>query len=172
MDWQEKEERAGSFSLKGVLGELLGRFPGFPGEINVREITPLEKKQAGLKIPAWVAEMVMGSGAGRVAENQPISSFPGVERDLALVLPETVTYAEVEKAVRAVAPPELESLAVFDRFRDPAGVKVPKGSLSLGCRLKFRSTELTLTEDKVSGWEKKILESLASRCQARLRGVL
>ena len=172
VDWQEKEEKAGPFSLKGVMGELLGRFPGFPGEIKVREITPLEKKQAGLKIPAWVAEMVMGPGAGRVAENQPISSFPGVERDLALVLPETVTYAEVEKAVRAVAPPELESLSVFDRFRDPAGAKVPKGSLSLGCRLKFRSTELTLTEDKVSGWEKKILESLSSRCQARLRGVL
>ncbi|MEY5063106.1 MAG: hypothetical protein RLZZ112_1070, partial [Verrucomicrobiota bacterium] len=160
VDWQEKEDRAGPFSLKGVLEELLGRFPGFSGEIKVREISPEEKKQAGLKLPAWVAEIVLGSGTGKLAENRPISSFPGVERDLALVLPETVAYAEVEKAIRAVAPPELESLAVFDRFRDPSGVKVPKGSVSLGCRLKFRSTKLTLTEEKVSGWEKKILESL------------
>jgi len=172
VDWQEKDEKAGPFSLKGILEGLCGRFPGFSGEIKVREITPAEKKQAGLKLPVWVAEIVLGSGAGKVVETRAISSFPGVERDLALVLPETVVYAEVEKAIRAVAPPELESLAVFDRFRDPSWVKVPKGSVSLGCRLKFRSTELTLTEEKVSGWEKKILESLSARCQAKLRGVL
>ena len=172
VDWQEKEEKTGFFSLKGVLEELQGRFPGFPGDIKIREITPAEKKQAGLKLVAWVTEIVLGSEKGKVAENCPISSFPGVERDLALVLPENATYAEVEKAIRAVAPAELESLSVFDRFRDPSGVKVPRGFLSLGCRLKFRSTELTLTEEVVSGWEKKILQSLSSRCQAKLRGVL
>jgi phenylalanyl-tRNA synthetase beta subunit len=64
------------------------------------------------------------------------------------------------------------NLLVFDRFRDTAGVKVAKGFLSLGCRLQFRSTARTLTEQEVSGWEKKILESLATRCQAKLRGVL
>ena len=107
-----------------------------------------------------------------MAESRDISSFPGVERDLALVVPETVPYGEVEKAIRTAAPPELESLSVFDRFRDPAGAKVAKGFLSLGCRLKFRSPTLTLTEEMVSGWEKKILESLSTRCQAKLRGVL
>jgi len=83
-----------------------------------------------------------------------------------------VAYAEVKLALGAVHPEELESLQVFDRFRDPSGAKVPKGSLSLGCRLKFRSPALTLTEEMVSGWEKKILESLSTRCQAKLRGVL
>jgi phenylalanyl-tRNA synthetase beta chain len=88
------------------------------------------------------------------------------------VVPDAVPYAEVEKAIRAVAPPELESLKVFDRFRDASGVKVAKGFLSLGCRLQFRSNARTLTEQEVSGWEKKILESLSTRCQAKLRGVL
>jgi phenylalanyl-tRNA synthetase beta chain len=78
----------------------------------------------------------------------------------------------VEKAIRAVAPPEMECLQVFDRFRDPSGAKVAKGFLSLGCRLKFRSSTLTLTEEMVNGWEKKILESLSTRCQAKRRGVL
>ena len=172
VDWQEKEEKAGPFSLKGIQEELQNRFPGFPGLAKARETTAAEKKQASLKIPAWVVEVSLGDGVEKIAENREISSFPGVERDLALVLPETVPYAEVEKAIRAAAPPELESLQVFDRFRDPSGAKVPKGSLSLGCRLKFRSPALTLTEEMVSGWEKKILESLSTRCQARLRGVL
>jgi len=91
---------------------------------------------------------------------------------LALILPQEVPFADVEKAIRSAAPAEMEGLSVFDRFRDASGVKVPKGFLSLGCRLQFRSTARTLTEQEVSGWEKKILESLATRCQARLRGVL
>ena len=172
VDWQEPEPKAGFFSLKGILEELRGRFPGLPAETRVREATGPEKKQAGLKVAVWVAETVLGSGQGKVAENREMSSFPGVERDLALVVPETVPYGEVEKAIRTAAPPELESLSVFDRFRDPAGAKVAKGFLSLGCRLKFRSPTLTLTEEMVSGWEKKILESLSTRCQAKLRGVL
>jgi len=172
VDWQEKEDQAGWFSLKGVVEELRARFPGISTEPKLREVGAAEKKQAGLKIPVWVGEIPLGSASGKLAENHEISSFPGVERDLALVLPETVPYAEVEKAIRAVAPAELESLGVFDRFRDPSGTKVPKGSISLGCRLKFRSATLTLTEEMVSGWEKKILESLSTRCQAKLRGVL
>ena len=172
VDWQEAETKAGPFSLKGILEELRNRFPGLPGDSQVREATASERKQAGLKVAVWVAEIGLGQGTSKVAENREVSSFPGVERDLALVLPETVAYVEVEKAIRAVAPPELESLTVFDRFRDSSGGKVPKGFLSLGCRLKFRSATLTLTEEMVGGWEKKILESLSTRCQARLRGVL
>lgn len=172
VDWQEKEEKAGPFSLKGILEEMRVRFPGLLLEGKIREATPLEKKGAGLKISAFVVEIPMGAGTGKTAEYREISTFPGVERDLALVLPETVPYAEVEEAIRVAAPPELESLVAFDRFRDPSGVKVAKGFLSLGCRLKFRSTALTLTEEVVSGWEKKILESLSSRCHAKLRGVL
>jgi len=172
VDWQEKEEKVGPFSLKGIQQEMQARFPGFPAPAKAREATASEKKQASLKISSWLVELSLGEGAEKIAENREISSFPGVERDLALVLPETVPYADVEKAIRAAAPPELESLQVFDRFRDPSGAKVPKGSLSLGCRLKFRSPALTLTEEMVSGWEKKILESLSTRCQAKLRGVL
>ena len=172
VDWQEKEEKVGQPTLQGVLEELRRRSPGLPAGAAVREASPAEKKQAGLKIPVWVAEIPLGSPTGKIAETREISSFPGVERDLALVLPDTVPYGEVEKAIRAVAPPELEDLRVFDRFRDPSGVKVPQGSLSLGCRLQFRSNARTLTEQEVSAWEKKILESLSTRCQAKLRGVL
>ena len=134
---------------------------------------PAEKKQNNLKARLWVAEFNLQQMAEtKSALYQEVSSFPGVERDLSLVLPEVVSFSEVEKVIRSVAPTEMVSLLVFDRFRDPSGIKVAKGFLSLGCRLQFRSTARTLTEQEVSGWEKKILESLTTRCQAKLRGVL
>ena len=172
VNWDDKETMVDLFSLKGVWDGLRERFAGIGEPLELREVTTAEKKAMGIKLAVFVAEGVLGNGRTPSAPYREVSSFPGVERDLALVLPETVTYAEVEKAIRASAPPEMEGLAVFDRFRDPSGTKVPKGFLSLGCRLQFRSGARTLTEQEVSGWEKKILESLSTRCQAKLRGVL
>jgi len=148
------------------------RFAGLSEPILMREVSAAEKKAAGMKVTVYVVEGVLTQGKSRIVAYREVSSFPGVERDLALVMPETVSYSEVEKAIRSSAPVEMEGLTVFDRFRDSSGVKVPKGFLSLGCRLQFRSGARTLTEQEVSGWEKKILESLSARCQAKLRGVL
>ena len=172
VNWDDRETMTDLFSLKGIWDGLRERFSGIGEPLSLREVTPAEKKAAGIKVTVYVAEGNIGQGRTGTTAYREVSSFPGVERDLALVLPETVTYAEVEKAIRASAPAELEALVVFDRFRDPSGVKVPKGFLSLGCRLQFRSGARTLTEQEVGGWEKKILESLSTRCQARLRGVL
>jgi phenylalanyl-tRNA synthetase beta chain len=170
--WEEGESKADLFSLKGLWQELRERFDGL-AEVGVpRETDSVEKKSAGLKAATWVLECALGTKERRPSEYREVSSFPGVQRDLALILPQEVPFADVEKAIRSAAPAEMEGLSVFDRFRDASGVKVPKGFLSLGCRLQFRSTARTLTEQEVSGWEKKILESLATRCQARLRGVL
>jgi phenylalanyl-tRNA synthetase beta chain len=170
--WEEGESKADLFSLKGLWRELQERFDGFTEAGVLRETEPEEKKSAGLKAATWVLECVLETKERCPSEYREVSSFPGVQRDLSLILPQEVPFADVEKAIRSAAPAEMEGLTVFDRFRDASGIKVPKGFLSLGCRLQFRSTARTLTEQEVSGWEKKILESLATRCQARLRGVL
>ena len=173
VSWQGGEVKSDLFSLKGIGQELAVRF-GWKGEpITLREVTPAEKKQNNLKPRLWVAEFSLPKKAEKKAAlYQEVSSFPGVERDFSLVLPEAVAFSEVEKVIRSAAPTEMVNLLVFDRFRDPSGAKVAKGFLSLGCRLQFRSTARTLTEQEVGGWEKKILESLATRCEAKLRGVL
>jgi phenylalanyl-tRNA synthetase beta chain len=172
VNWDDSEMAADFFSLKGIWQELRGRFAGLGEPIFLREVSAAEKKAAGIKATVYVVEGVLARDKTKTASYQEVSSFPGVERDLALVMPETISYGDVEKAIRLSAPAEMEGLTVFDRFRDLSGAKVPKGFLSLGCRLQFRSHARTLTEQEVSGWEKKILESLSTRCQARLRGVL
>jgi len=172
VNWDDAELATDFFTLKGVWQELRERFAGLDEPRSLREVSAVEKKTVGIKATVHVAEGVLKLGQLQSAAYREVSIFPGVQRDLALVLPETVSYAEVEKAIRSSAPAEMEGLMVFDRFRDPSGAKVPKGFLSLGCRLQFRSHERTLTEQEVSAWEKKILESLSTRCQARLRGVL
>jgi phenylalanyl-tRNA synthetase beta chain len=172
VDWQEGEVHSDRFSLQGIWQELMKRFPEWGSALTLREMSPGEKKSAGVKGTIWLAEGKVTLGKAQVTSYEALSIFPGVQRDLALVLPEKVSFAEVEKAIRAVAPAEMESLSVFDRFQDATGKKVPLGFLSLGCRLHFRSSARTLTEEEVGGWEKTILQSLTTRCEAKLRAVL
>ncbi len=170
--WQEGESGVDLFSLQGVWEELQKRFSGVGRPLVLRAMSSEEKKAVGLKSSVWVGEGAMMKSDPKTAVFQAVSSYPGVQRDLALVMPDRVSFAEVEKAIREVAPTEMEGCLVFDRFRDPQGIKVPVGFLSLGCRLQFRSTARTLSDEEVSGWEKQILHSLSSRCEAKLRSVL
>ena len=170
--WQEGESGVDLFSLQGVWEELQKRFSGVGRPLVLRAMSSEEKKAVGMKSSVWVAEGAMMKSDPKTAVFQAVSSYPGVQRDLALVMPDRVSFAEVEKAIREVAPTEMEGCQVFDRFRDPQGIKVPVGFLSLGCRLQFRSTARTLSDEEVSGWEKQILQSLSSRCEAKLRSVL
>jgi phenylalanyl-tRNA synthetase beta subunit len=172
VNWEEAEISTDFFSLRGVWQELRVRFAGLSEPRLMREVSAVEKKAVGMKATVYVVEGVLTQEKSKIAAYREFSSFPGVQRDLALVMPEAVPYSEVEKAIRSSAPAEMEGLMVFDRFRDSSGVKVPKGFLSLGCRLHFRSSARTLTEQEVSDWEKKILESLSARFQSKLRGVL
>ena len=170
--WQEGEVDSDRFSLQGLWQELGKRFSGLGQPLTLREMSPTEKKSVGVKSTVWMAEGKVSVAKARLTPFTSVSSYPGIQRDMALVLPEKVSFADVEKAIRSAAPTEMESLVVFDRFVDASGKKVPKGFLSLGCRLQFRSSARTLTEEEVGGWEKAILQSLASRCEAKLRTVL
>lgn len=170
--WQEGEVRADQFSLKGLWQELAQRCPSLGLPLVLREMSATEKKSVGIKIPVWFSEGKVEVRAAAAVAYTPVSSYPGVQRDLALVLPDHVTLAEVEKVIRMVAPVEMESFRVFDRFVDATGQRVASGFLSLGCRLHFRSSARTLTEVEVGSWEKEILQALSSQCEAKLRAVL
>ena len=170
--WQEGESGVDLFSVQGIWEELRKRFSGVNQPLALRPLSNEEKKAVGIKASVWVAEGILLKSEPKPAEFLAVSSYPGVQRDLALVMPDRVSFAEVEKAIHQVAPTEMEGCQVFDRFRDPQGVKVPVGFLSLGCRLQFRSTGRTLSDEEVSGWERQILQSLSSRCEAKLRSVL
>ena len=69
-----------------------------------------------------------------------------VERDLALVVPDRVSAAAVEAAIRAQGGDLLRDVGLFDLYR---GKGVPDAHRSLAYRLRFVSLERTLTDDEV-----------------------
>ncbi len=89
---------------------------------------------------------------------RPISTFPAVERDLALVVADRVAAAEVERTIRAQGGPLLRDVGLFDLYR---GQGVADGHRSLGYRLRFVSLGRTLTDDEVDRAVRRVVEHLA-----------
>ncbi len=76
----------------------------------------------------------------------PLPPFPGVDRDLALLLPKSLPARQVEGAVRDAAGTLLVDLRVFDLYE---GKGIPEGYRSVAFRLRFQSGEGTLTDEDV-----------------------
>ena len=97
---------------------------------------------------------------------QPLPQFPAITRDLAIVVAEAVTWAQVAEAVAAAGAKDLESLEPVSVYR---GKPIPAGRKSVALRLVFRSREGTLTHDEADAMQAAVLESLKSSLAAELR---
>ena len=90
---------------------------------------------------------------------QPLSKFPPVVQDLAVVVDATVPAARVEEAIRHGGGKLLKSLAFFDRYQ---GEPIPAGKVSLAYSLTFQAEDRTLTDEDVAAVHRKIVGRLAA----------
>jgi phenylalanyl-tRNA synthetase beta chain len=98
------------------------------------------------------------AASGSPARASSPSSFPRVERDVALVAPADRPAAELLERIRAAGLPALGEVRIFDVYR---GAQVPEGMRSLAFRLVFQSPDRTLTEAEVDGALEALLSDLA-----------
>jgi phenylalanyl-tRNA synthetase beta chain len=87
----------------------------------------------------------------------PLPAFPASERDLALLVPDGVTVAEIEASITGAGGPDLESVTVFDVYE---GETLGGERRSVAFRLRFRSPERTLKDKEVDRHVRSILQRL------------
>ncbi|WP_329778404.1 phenylalanine--tRNA ligase subunit beta [Allisonella histaminiformans] len=96
---------------------------------------------------------------------QPIPKFPASARDLAILVPEELSDADVEAIITKRGGKHLESLTLFDLYQ---GKQVPEGYKSMAYSLAFRAPDRTLTDSDVDTWIKKIVDDLEKNgCKLR-----
>ena len=102
---------------------------------------------------------------------KPVSKFPVVERDLAVVVGQNVTHNQLMQAVFA-APTQglLRDAVLFDVYQpDQAVTNLSAHEKSLAIRLTLGSEESTLTDERIQVVVDSVLSSLTLELQARLR---
>jgi len=97
----------------------------------------------------------------------PLPQFPAVERDLAVVVDEAVTWADLLRTIEGTQVAELESVEPLEVYR---GKQVPAGKKSVALRLTLRRPDATLTGDAADAMQQPILAALKREVGAVLRG--
>jgi phenylalanyl-tRNA synthetase beta chain len=135
---------------------------GHAGELHPRVC-------AALELPARTSVMELDLDALPATEvpvGPPISAFPPVLLDLALVVADEVPAAEVAEALRTGAGELLESIRLFDVY---TGAPVPAGSRSLAYALTLRAPDRTLTSEEATAVRDAAVAAAAQRTGAELR---
>jgi phenylalanyl-tRNA synthetase beta chain len=94
-----------------------------------------------------------------------IDRFPAITRDIAMIVPEKISHAEILRAIENPKEPLLESVQLFDLFTEEIG----EARKSLAYRLTYRDRSRTLTSEEVTAAHAKIRERLRRELGAELR---
>ncbi len=96
----------------------------------------------------------------------PISNYPPVVEDLAFIVAEEVTAAQVLDAIRKGSGSLLTKVELFDIYR---GQQIPPGHKSLAYNLTYESIEKPLTEKQVVDIRNRIIRRVAESVGGKLR---
>ena len=190
--WENKAEAVDFFDLKGDLERVLSltaarqdlqfvakQFPALhPGQsaaimLDGKEIGfigtvhPSIVQKLGIKGKPVVFELLASAISERpVPAAKEISKFPANNRDIAVVVDETVAAGEVLETCRKAGGEKLVGVNLFDVYQ---GTNLAEGKKSLAISLTIQDTEKTLEEDEINAVMQAVLAALAKRFNAVLR---
>ncbi|MEE8484380.1 MAG: phenylalanine--tRNA ligase subunit beta, partial [Nitrospinota bacterium] len=98
---------------------------------------------------------------------KPLPRFPGIKRDLALIVDESEEVRGLVKTIMETDPLRIRSCRVFDLYR---GKQIPDGKKSVAFRLYFLDEGKTLTDETGDLIMKNILENAKENHGAQIRG--
>ena len=137
---------------------------------QIGEVHPAVRERFDMPKRAVVAELNLETLLKfdkPMGEMKPLARFPAMQRDLALVMNESVAVGPLMTAMRKAAGNLLESIEMFDVYR---GVQVGLGSKSVAFSLTFRAGDRTLTDEEVQKAMDKVMKVCADKYQASIRG--
>jgi phenylalanyl-tRNA synthetase beta chain len=108
--------------------------------------------------------MVALASAAPVAS--PVSKFPSIRRDIAVIVDDKISSQELVRAVASVAPNLISTVRIFDIYKGP-GIEAGRKSVALG--LILQETSRTLTDDDADATMTAAVRRLEEEFAAELR---
>jgi phenylalanyl-tRNA synthetase beta chain len=192
--WKGKGTTADIFYLKGVVARILqltgifnkAAFTSVTAENNLvntmqvainkdviarlGQVTTQELKRFDIKQPVFYADldfelMLKYISANSIKAKELPRQLP-VRRDLAMVVPKSLPFADVENTVKKVKLDKLRSIQLFDIFESE---KLGADKKSLAVSFTFLDEEKTPTDKDIDGMMNKIMNALETNLQAEIR---
>lgn len=192
--WNEKERAFDFYDLKGIMEFICGKYyprsslkieegkyrffhPGISGNINIDGksmgiigmIHPLIVEETEIGQDVYYMELNMDEFINDIKETieyKPISVFPSIDIDLALVVDDKINNKEVIDEIKESGTELLKKVRLFDIYR---GEQIEKNKKSMAYSLSFRDDSRTLKDTEVELIVNRILENLGKKFNARIR---
>ena len=151
--------------LESATVTLGGKLP--LGELG--QLQPALAKKYDLREAVFLAEFSLDLLLGKrnpAKSFKALPQFPSSRRDVAMLVPESVTHEVVLQTVKQAKAANLESVELFDVFR---GQGIPTGQKSLAYAFTYRASDKTLTDADVNAAHEKVWTGLKTQLQAELR---
>jgi len=186
-NWRSQTRRSFDlFDLKGALESVFpnvsfrpGKFPDFAlaveawsGDQRVGFGGQLLANKSSASTSVLVAELnadLLLQKGGSAKKFRELGRYPAITRDIAMIVPEKLTHAEILRGIEEPAEPLLESVQLFDLFTTKEGADPTGSGKSLAYRLTYRAKNRTLTNEEVTAAHAKIRERLKRELEVTLR---
>ncbi|MGH8528733.1 MAG: phenylalanine--tRNA ligase subunit beta [Nevskiales bacterium] len=135
-----------------------GREVGWLGRLHPRLLAAFDLKSAPVLFDLALSEV----RAAAVPAYRPLSEFPGVRRDLAVIVAECLPTGEIIECLQSAKEPLLSAIHIFDIYR---GQGLPSACKSVALALNFQDKSRTLQDAEVDA----ALARLRLRLQQELK---
>jgi phenylalanyl-tRNA synthetase beta chain len=146
---------------------VAGRTVGFVGELH-----PKWRQSHDLALAPLLFELELNAVLQRqVPAFEVVGKLQPVERDIAVIVSETVTHAALMSVIQGTATHGLlKSAALFDVYRpQQSTATIQSGEKSLAVRLVLSSETTTLTEEVIESVVQSVIAALQQQLHGRLR---
>ena len=167
--WRAAEPAAYAFAQPGRVAEVLsgGTVLGWVGELHPRSLANYEVEAPVCAFELDLEQLLKLASSRIVYKDVP--TLPSVAMDLALTVDEEVTCERLEQVITSAAGKNLESVRLFDVYRDP--VRVGVGKKSMAFSLTYRAEGRTMTSEEAEAVHKRVVEKTCRATGAVVRGM-
>lgn len=140
---------------------------GYVGALGPEVLAKLDLKKQKPEIIIIEIDLDLLLGCVRHSTHfSPLAKYPAVERDISIVLDETITSSSIREIIVSFPTPLIEEVSVFDYFK---GGNIPMGRKSLAFNIIYRAQDRTLTEEEVEALHAQVLQKVIERTGGELR---
>ncbi len=128
------------------------------------------QKQFGLDAPVFYAELNWTALMKVIKKNEvlytEVPKFPAVSRDLALLVDNSVEFAQIEQIARQTEKKLLKKVELFDVYE---GDKLPAGKKSYAVNFILQDEEKTMGDKQIEAIMNKLIANIKKQLGAELR---
>ncbi len=189
--WSQQARQVDFFDIKGDVEALLAEVVGRQFEFEIEAHTALHPGQSAKVVydnetVGWVGalhpnlekELNLGQviylfeldiealSQRQIPAYEKVSAYPAVQRDLALLVEENISYADIGRVIKKSEIVQLVDYYLFDMY---AGEGIPEGKKSLALSLIFQDVSRTLEEKEITTSTNTLVTLLEHQAGAVLR---